>query len=382
MKPIPYGRQNITRDDIEAVNEVLKSDYITQGPKIEEFENDFAAFIGAKYAVAVANGTAALHLSCLAIGIESGDTVLTAPITFVASANATLYAGGNIDLIDIDPNTWVMDLNHLEDKLKKSTTRYKAVVPIDFAGLPVDMEVIKDLGDKYGFKIIEDSCHAPGAEFEGKNEVLYKCGDGKLSDLSIFSFHPVKHVATGEGGMITTNDEVLYNKLLQLRTHGITKDPSMAAQHGGWYYEMQDLGYNYRLTDIQAALGISQLKRSLQNLIKRREIAAYYLENLSDLPVKFQEIPKGCQHAYHLFIICSERRRELYDFLRSHNILVQVHYVPVHYHPYYRKLGWKIGDFPNAEWYYERCLSLPIYPTLSRSEQDYIITKLKSFFEK
>ncbi|HEC43942.1 MAG TPA: UDP-4-amino-4,6-dideoxy-N-acetyl-beta-L-altrosamine transaminase [Bacteroides sp.] len=381
MKAIPYGRQTITDEDIQEVIKTLKSDYLTQGPAIQAFETAFAEYTGARHAVAVANGTAALHLSCLVLDVNSSDTFITTPITFVASANCVLYSGGKVDFVDIDPGTFLMDLDLLEKKIQShSPGTYTGVIPVDFTGLPVNLEKIRDLADEYDLKIIEDACHAPGGSFTDAGNQKQYCGNGRFADLSIFSFHPVKHIATGEGGMITTNDSNLHEKLLYLRTHGITKNPDlMDENHGGWYYEMMSLGYNYRLTDIQAALGASQLNSANAGFIRRNDIARRYREAFYNTPVKIQSLPRGTEHAYHLFVIRVENRSGLYDHLRSNNIFPQVHYIPVHLQPYYRNTGWKPGDFPLAEEYYEKCLSIPMYPGLKDEEQEYVIQKILEF---
>lgn len=378
---IPYGRQNITEEDIQAVIDVLKSDFLTQGPAVNAFEEAFANYIGAKYAVAVANGTAALHLSNLALGVKQGDKVITTPITFVASANATLYCGGTIDFVDIDSETFLMDLNLLEEKLKNAPRgTYKGVVPVDFAGYPIHAERLRKIADKYKLWVLEDACHAPGGSFTDSHNIEQRCGNGAYADLSIFSFHPVKHIATGEGGMITTNSKDLYEKLLLLRTHGITKNPDLLNEnHGGWYYEMQELGFNYRLSDMQAALGLSQLKYADKGLMRRREIAQIYNKAFEGTSIQTPEVMNGFDHAYHLYIIQVERRKDLYDYLRAHKIFAQVHYIPVHLNPYYKNLGWKKGDFPIAEAYYEKALSLPMYPSLKGNDQVSVIEKVLEF---
>ncbi|NOQ25963.1 MAG: UDP-4-amino-4,6-dideoxy-N-acetyl-beta-L-altrosamine transaminase [Bacteroidales bacterium] len=381
MKPIPYGKQSINQDDIDGVIEVLHSDYLTQGPKIAEFEQKFAEYIGCKYAVAVSNGTAALHLSALALDVKSGDKVITTPITFVASANCVLYCGGEIDFVDIDQNTFLMDLDKLEEKLASNPQgTYKGIIPVDFTGLPIDTERLKKIANKYKLWIIEDACHAPGGYFKNSNNKTIYCGDGQYSDLSIFSFHPVKHIATGEGGMITTNNEELYKQLLLLRTHGITKSPEMLQEnHGGWYYEMHELGFNYRLSDLSASLGITQLKRAKEGLQRRKEIANNYFNAFKDSPIKMQKVNNNFSNAFHLFVIQVKNRLELYNYLKSHNIFSQIHYIPVHLQPYYKNFGWKNGDFPIAENYYNECLSLPIYASLSTKEQDYVINTVLEF---
>lgn len=382
MKVIPYGKQEITQEDIEAVIASLRSDFLTQGPQIQSFENEFANYVGCKYAVAVANGTAALHLSALALNVSSNSRVITTPITFAASANCIAYCGGSIDFVDIDPINYTLDLGKLESLLaSKPMGSYHGIVPVDFAGYPVDLERLRSIATKYKLWILEDACHAPGGSFFDSKTLIQKCGSGSYADLAIFSFHPVKHIATGEGGMITTNDETLYKKLLVLRTHGITKEPSaLYENHGGWYYEMQTLGYNYRLTDFQAALGTSQLKRAAAGLKQRQYLANRYSNALSNYPLILPNVAKGFHHAWHLYVIKTERRLELYNYLHAKNIKVQVHYIPVHLMPYYKQFGWKAGDFPVAEEFYQKCLSLPMYPGLSDEEQDIVIKAIQDFF--
>lgn len=381
MKPIPYGKQEINSEDIAAVVEILRSDFLTQGPKIAEFEEKFAQYVGAKYAVAVTNGTAALHLSALALGVNEKSNVIVSPLTFVASANCIRYCGGNVFFADIDENTLTIDINKVEELiLSKPNGFFQGIIPVDFAGYPVNLEQFRRLADRYNLWILEDSCHAPGGYFLDSKGQKQHCGNGNFADLAIFSFHPVKHIACGEGGMITTNHKELYEKLLLLRTHGITKNPDlMNENHGGWYYEMQELGYNYRLTDFQAALGISQLSRASENLEKRKLIAERYNQSFADHS-SLRKSPSHEGHAYHLYIIQTFRRKELYDYLRTKNIFCQVHYIPVHLQPYYRRLGWKAGDFPAVEKYYEKCLSLPMYPSLTEDEQAYVIDMILDFF--
>lgn len=394
MKPIPYGRQNITQEDIEVVISTLKSDYLTQGPKIAEFESAFANYVGSKYAISVANGTAALHLCTLALGVGPGDKVITSPITFAASANCIRYCGGEVVFADIDPESYLLDVKEVRKLLEAAPPgTYKGIVPVDFAGRAVDLEVFRSLAKLHDLWIVEDSCHAPGGYFTDTQGKKQLCGNGSFADLSIFSFHPVKHIASGEGGMITTNDLSLYNKLLMLRTHGITKDanlytnsPEFAAgtedtkDYPGWYMEMQTLGFNYRLTDFQAALGTSQLSRAREGLVRRREIAENYSKAFEGKPfVKGQSgIVDG--HAYHLYVLEVEDRLGLYNYLRGQNIYAQIHYIPCHLMPYYRNMGWKEGDFPKAENYYRNCISLPMYPTLSKEEQAYVIDNINSFY--
>lgn len=380
---IPYGRQEITKDDEKAVIETLRSDFLTQGPKIDEFEKAFAKYVGSKYAVAVSNGTAALHLCALALDVKPGDKVITTPITFAASANCIRYCGGDVAFADIDPETYVLDIQKVRELLEahpKGT--FKGIVPVDFTGYPVDLETFRKLADEYGLWIIEDACHAPGGYFRDSKGEKQLCGNGRFADLAIFSFHPVKHIAAGEGGMITTNDEALYQKLLMLRTHGITKNPELLKKNdGGWYYEMQDLGYNYRITDFQAALALSQLKRADDNLKKRKAIAKRYDEAFAGVNIIAQKQHKGFSNAYHLYVIQVEDRKGLYDHLRENGIFAQVHYIPVHTMPYYQQFGWKLGDFPKAEDYYKKCLSLPMYPSLSDGDQQFVIDKVLEFTE-
>lgn len=396
---IPYGKQLITQEDIDEVISVLKSDYLTQGPKILEFEKKFAEYVNAKYAIAVSNGTAALHLSVLALKIQKGEKVITSPITFAASANCVEYCGGEIVFGDIDPDTYLLSIDSIEKLLQEAPKgTYCGVIPVNFAGRVLDTERLRKICNKYNLWILEDSCHSPGGYFKTANDLISHAGSCEFSDLSIFSFHPVKHIASGEGGMITTNDKHLHQQLLKLRSHGITKDQNQfmlkydlesinysnqdRSTFPGWYMEMQDLGYNYRLTDFQSALGLSQLKRADIGIQKRRNIAKIYFENFMDVKEIFNQSGIIEGHAYHLYIIQIEKRRELYEYLRSKNIFTQVHYIPCHLMPYYRKKGWKIGDRPNSERYYETCLSLPMYPSLTASEQEHVISSIKAFYGK
>ncbi len=384
MRAISYGRQHISQDDINAVVETLQSDFLTQGPKVKEFEDRFAEYVGAKYAIAVSNGTAALHLCTLAMNVQKGDKVITTPLTFAASANCIRYCGGEVDFVDIDSESYLMDLDKLEEKLSSVPIgTYKGIIPVDFAGYPINVERLRSIADKYKLWIIEDACHAPGGYFQDSKGDKEMCGKGTYADLHIFSFHPVKHIATGEGGMITTNNKELYDKICLLRTHGITKDPDLLNEnHGGWYYEMQELGYNYRLSDIQAALGTSQLKRAKEGVKRRNEIAEKYNEAFQSLPIKTPKVVDEYYHAYHLYIIQIDDRKGLYEHLRKNNIFSQVLYCPVHYQPYYQNLGWKKGDLSVVEEYYENCLALPMFPTLSREEQNYVIEKVKEFINE
>jgi len=381
-KIIPYGRQNITQADIDAVISTLQSDFLTQGPRIGEFEKSFAHYCHADQCVLASNGTAALHLAAMALDVKPCDKVITTPITFVASANGFRYCGAEIRFCDIDPETFLIDLNKLEQLLSSSPEgTYKGVVPVDFAGYPVHAEQLRKIADNYGLWIVEDACHAPGAWFiDSKGEKIL-CGNGKYSDITVFSFHPVKHIATGEGGALTTNNLELYQKLNLYRTHGITKDAELLEQNdGGWYYEMQELGYNYRITDFQAALGIEQLKRINWSLERRNEIAKHYNDAFArSKGIKTPFVASTVYHAYHLYVIQVEDRKGLYDYLHANNIFAQVHYVPAHLMPYYKQFGWKQGDMPVAENYYDHCLSLPMYPTLTEEEQDYVIEKVLEF---
>ena len=382
MKPIPYGKQEIIDEDIKAVVDVLKSDFLTQGPKVEEFESEFAKYVGSKYAIAVSNGTAALHLSALALGVKKGTKVITTPLSFVATSNCIEYCGGEVEFCDINPDTLCLDIDLVREKLENAPKgTYSGIIPVDFAGYPVNMEDLRDLANRYNIWILEDSCHAPGGYFIDSKKQIQKCGNGNYADLAIFSFHPVKHIACGEGGMITTNNFDLYEKIKLLRTHGITKEKDKLAQfYGGWSYEMQTLGFNYRLSDIQCALGISQLERAHENIEKRRQIAKNYFKFLKELPIEIPQANYLEGHAFHLFVILVKDRLELYNFLKKMNILAQVHYIPIHKMPYYED---KYGEqkFENAELYYQKCISLPIYPSLEEKNQRYIIKTIKNFYE-
>lgn len=384
---IPYGKQYISEADTKAVIEALHSDFLTQGPRISEFEKNFAAYIGCKYAIAVSNGTAALHLPFLAIGLKEGDRIITTPITFAASANAARYCGAEVYFADIDPDTYVISIESVKALLEKHPKGYfKAIVPVDFTGYPVNLEALRTLADAHDLFILEDACHSPGGYFIDSKGIRQNCGNGHYAHAAAFSFHPVKHIAAGEGGMVTTNDEALYKKMMVLRTHGITKENLImdfpeAELQGAWYYEMQHLGFNYRITDIQAALANSQLQRADEGIKKRHEIAVHYDEKFNVPGIKKQNNGKAF-NAFHLYVIEVADRKGLYEHLKSAGIFAQIHYVPVHLMPYYRQLGWKEGDFPNAENYYKHCISLPMYPTLSRDEQDYVIAKVLEFVSK
>ena len=380
MLNIPYGRQHISQDDVEAVVKTLQSAYLTQGPTVKAFEEAFAEYVGARYAVAVTNGTAALHLCTLALGVEPGTKVITTPITFAASANCIRYCGGQVVFADVEPDTALLDIEKVRLLLESHPKgTFSGIIPVDFAGYAVDLASFRALADEYDLWIIEDACHAPGGYFTDGKGMKQRCGNGQFADAAIFSFHPVKHIACGEGGMITTNDKAVYEKLLLLRTHGITKDSNQLEEnHGGWYYEMQELGFNYRMPDINCALGLSQLTRAEDRLEKRRAIAKVYDQAFMDTPIRPLAKPLDGGPAYHLYVIQTEERKLLYDQLRAQGIYAQVHYIPVHMQPYYRRLGWRRGDLPVAEAYYEQCLSLPMYPELTLAEQLQVIELTKS----
>ena len=383
MRSIPYGRQNITQEDIDAVTTVLKADYLTTGPKVTEFEEKFAKYIGSKYAVAVSNGTTALHLCTMVLGVDDESKVITTPITFAASANCVRYCGGEVVFADIDPNTALLDINKVRDLLERAPIgTYEGIIPVDFTGYPIDMEAFRKLADEYNLWIIEDACHAPGGSFTDSKGQVQNCGNGNFADLAIFSFHPVKHIACGEVGMITTNDKALYEKLQILKTHGITRRQDlMQENHGGWYYEMVDLGHNFRIPDILCALGISQLDKADAGISRRRAIAKKYDKAFEGLGISNLQPTKGIGHAYHLYVISVNNRKALYDVLRTVGIYAQIHYIPVHTLPYYQQLGHQKGDYPKAEAYYEKCISLPMYPSLTDEEQDFVIEKVLEHYK-
>ncbi len=384
---IPYGRQDITQLDIDAVIEVLNSDFLTQGPMVPRFERAVANHVGSKHALAVNSATSALHIACLALGLGSEDWLWTSPITFVASANCGLYCGAKVDFVDIDPITYNICPRSLESKLasaEKLGKIPKVVVAVHLCGQPCDMAAIHDLGQKYGFKIIEDASHAIGGQYKG--DFIGAC---RYSDITVFSFHPVKIITTAEGGMALTNSDELARRMGLLRSHGITRDPSEMTHvpDGDWYYQQIDLGFNYRMTELQAALGASQLERLDAYVARRHELAERYDKLLSDLPVATPAKQPDSYSGLHLYVIrlqlnkISKTHRDVFDSLRSQNIGVNLHYIPVHTHPYYQKMGFKLGDFPEAERYYSDAISLPMFSNLSDEQQDRVQEALRTALE-
>jgi len=380
---IPYGRQDIDEEDIRAVVEVLRSDWLTQGPAVERFEQKIARYCGAKYAVAVSSATAALHLACLAAGLKPDEHLWTSPNTFVASANCGLYCGANPGFVDIDPRTYNLSVDALEEKLARAEKQGglpKIVIPVHFAGQSCEMERIAALGKRYGFTVIEDASHAIGGRYRDTN-----VGSCAFSDMTVFSFHPVKIITTGEGGMVLTNRQDIYEKLLRLRSHGITRDPLFmdGEPDGPWYYQQIELGFNYRITDIQAGLGISQMRRLDEFVERRRQLANRYGALLQGLPLTTPWQHPAANSAWHLYVIVLQEkaganiRRQVFDALHAKGIGVNVHYIPVHTQPYYHTMGFSPGDFPDAEHYYAHAISLPLYPGLDEAEQDYIVAALK-----
>ena len=373
-KFIPYGTQNIGKEDIDAVVSVLKSDFLSTGPKIQEFENKFAKYVGSKYAVAVSSGTAALHCACLAAGIKKEDEVITTPMTFVATSNVILYCGAKPVFVDINPKTFNIDETLIE---KQITSKTKAIILVHFAGQPCEMDKIREIAQKHNLIIIEDAAHALGGEYKGMKI-------GTIGDMTTFSFHPVKHITTGEGGMITTDSEALYRKLLIYRNHGITRneDEFVNSKDGNWYYEQIELGYNYRLTDFQSALGIVQLDKMDYSLVRRNEIVSMYRNGLKE--IKEIEIPEESingKSAWHIYIVKIKdkkiNRKIVFDELRKRNIGVNVHYIPVYLNPYYKKLGYKKGLCPNAEKIYEQIITLPLHPKMTNEDVKYVIESIK-----
>lgn len=367
---IPYGKQTIDEKDIQAVVEVLRSDYLTTGPKIEEFEKRVADYVGAKYAVAVNSGTAALHIACLAAGIKEGDEVITSPITFAASANCVLYCGGTPVFADIDENTYNISPDEIE---RRVTERTKAIISVHYTGQPCDMDAIMDIAGKHNLLIIEDGAHALGASYKGRKI-------GSIAHMTCFSFHPVKPITTGEGGMVVTNSEELYKRLILFRSHGITRDETMMTeQQGDWYYQQLELGYNYRITDISCALGLSQMDKLDGFLERRRQIAKRYNEAFCDVSqIKIPMQLADCESGWHLYVIQvkADYRKEIFDNLRKSGIGVNVHYIPVYKHPYYQRNGYADVCCKNGEVFYERAISLPIFPLLTDVQQDYVIEQV------
>lgn len=391
IKKIPYGRQWITANDIREVVSALKSDWLTQGPKVAEFEAALASYCGSRYAVTVSSGTAALHIACLALGLDDGDGVVTSPNTFVASANCAVYCGQRPYFVDIDPDAMNMDPVRLREFLEGGAGqgRIKAIIPVHFAGHPCDMKAIAALAKEHGLKVIEDGCHALGAGTLKRGNKLEKVGSCRYSDMTVFSFHPVKHITTGEGGAVLTNDKTTYNRLLRLRSHGITRDAGLLTQNPGpWYYEMHELGFNYRLTDIQSALGISQLKKLDGFVSRRREIAARYDEAFSGMEhVRTPVEKKGAHSSYHLYPLRVDfsalglARADAMRTLSELGILTQVHYIPVHFQPFYRRsFGYRAGDFPVAEAFYEQTLSIPMFPAMTDAEVARVIKAVRKTF--
>jgi UDP-4-amino-4,6-dideoxy-N-acetyl-beta-L-altrosamine transaminase len=383
---IPYGRQSISDDDVAAVERVLRSDWITQGPAITQFERGMAEYTGARHGLAVANATAALHLACLALGVGKGDLVWTSPNTFLASANCALYCGADVDFVDIDPRTYNLCVDKLEAKLRAAQAAGrlpKVLIPVHFAGQSCDMRAIHALAQQYGFRIIEDASHAVGADYAGG-----KVGNCRYSDITVFSFHPVKILTTGEGGMLLSNDDALHRQLGLLRSHGMVRDPADLEDHGqgAWYYEQHALGFNYRITDLQAALGLSQLGRLDAFVARRRAIAARYTTLLADLPVTTPFQAAYGESAWHLYPVwiqpdadgdVATRRKAVFASLREQGIGVNVHYIPVPNQPYYQRLGFKPGQFPQAERYYSGAISLPMYYSLTDAEQDQVVEAVR-----
>jgi UDP-4-amino-4,6-dideoxy-N-acetyl-beta-L-altrosamine transaminase len=383
MAHLPYARQSISEEDIAAVVAVLRSDWLTQGPTIQRFEERVAKYCGARFGVAMSSATAALHLSCHALGLGHGDTLWTSPNTFVASANCALYCGAGADFVDIDPRTYNLSVEALETKLEeaqRSNVLPKAVEPVHFGGQSCDMAEIAALAKHYRFSVIEDASHAIGGTYRGR-----PVGSCEFSDIAVFSFHPAKIITTGEGGMALTNRPEIYEKLLMLRTHGITRDERRMTgpSHGPWYYQQTELGFNYRITDIQAALGISQLDRIDPFVRRRRDLAARYDHLLAGLPVTLPGRAAECESSWHLYVIrlqpgkMRRTHKEVFEALRGAGIGVNLHYIPVHTQPYYQRLGFKVGDFPEAERYYSEAITLPLFYEMSEADQDRVVQELR-----
>jgi UDP-4-amino-4,6-dideoxy-N-acetyl-beta-L-altrosamine transaminase len=385
-KSIPYGRQDITQADINAVISVLESDFLTQGSEVPKFEQEICGYTKAEYGVATNSATSALHLACLALGLKQGDSLWTSSITFVASANCGLYCGATIDFVDIDEKTYNLSPRALEDKLiqaEKQEKLPKIVIPVHFAGQSCEMAKIHELSQKYGFSIIEDASHAVGGKYQSD-----EIGNCCFSDITVFSFHPVKIITTGEGGMATTNDSGLAKKMRLLRSHGITRDTGQMEHKSDstWYYEQIELGFNYRMTDIHAALGVSQIQRLDHYITIRHKISAMYNEAFKDFPIKLPYQHPDSYSSFHLYVIClqtnvSISHKSLFKHLRDHGIGVNLHYIPVYRQPYYRKMGFNAEDYPNAENYYGMAISLPIYPGLSENQQLRVIETMHSVLQ-
>jgi len=381
VKTIPYGYQSIDHQEINEVIKVLKSDWLSQGPQIQKFEKAIARYCGAKYAVAVSSGTAALHLACKVAGLKLGNEAITTPMTFLATANAILMNGAKPVFVDIQPDTVNIDPNRIQPLIKRKT---KVILPVHFAGLPAEMDRIQKIAKKHRLTVIEDACHALGSEFKG-----HRIGSCRFSDMTCFSFHPVKHITTGEGGCITTNSKKFYEALLALRNHGVYKPEKLKQKHGGWFNEMRDLGFNYRMSDIQAALGIAQLKKLPLFLERRRRIASRYREAFKNLRgIGLTHPGKNANHSYHLFVIrvkereIGKSRREVFDALSQKGLGLQVHYIPVPKQPFYRKMGYRWQVYREAAAYYEEALSLPIFPKMTDDDIRYVIQNVKDIFHQ
>ncbi len=381
---IPYGRQDITQADIDAVLGVLQSDFLTQGPQVPKFEQVVASHVGSKHAVAVNSATSALHIACMALGLGPGDWLWTSPVTFVASANCGLYCGAQVDFVDIDPRTYNLCPQALERKLKLAQQQGKlpkVVVPVHLCGQPCDMAAIHALGQQYGFKIIEDASHSIGGRYKGEF-----IGNGRFSDITVFSFHPVKIITTAEGGMAMTNSDELAHKMALLRSHGITRDPAHMTHEpdGPWYYQQIDLGYNYRMTELQAALGLSQVTRLDDYVARRHALARRYDKLLADLPITLPWQHSDSYSGLHLYVVrlkldqITKTHREVFEALREQGIGVNLHYIPVHTQPHYQRMGFKLRDFPESQSYYAQAISLPMYQTLTEDQQDQVVAVLQS----
>lgn len=380
---IPYGRQDINQADIQNVIEVLQSDWLTQGPAINRFEKIVADYCGVNYAVAVSSATAALHIACLSLDLGENDWLWTAPNTFVASANCGLYCGAYVDFVDINPHTYNLSIEELEQKLVKASEQNclpKVLIPVHFAGQSCEMDKIANLSKQYGFNVIEDASHAIGGKYQDK-----PIGCCEFSDLAVFSFHPVKIITTGEGGMVLTNRQDLYEKSIRLRSHGITRDSNLmqGESHGAWYYQQLELGFNYRITDIQAALGASQMQRLDEFVNRRRFLAQRYNHLLQDLPITLPHQHPDTESSWHLYVIrlhldkISKTHRQVFEELRQADIGVNLHYIPVHTQPYYQNIGFKWGDFPKSETYYADAISIPLYYGLSKEDQNRVVENLR-----